>query len=113
MPPNRPKLGDKGLDVFKKWIADGLLENAGAKAIAAAKPTLDLTLKPEALNKPEGPPPMPHDLPLNSVIHTAHLAPLTGLGASPWAPLLAVAGQKQVLLFRTATLELLCILPFT
>src|SRR5882724_5300387 len=53
MPPNRPKLGDKDLDVFKKWIADGLLENAGAKAIAAAKPTLDLTLKPDALNKPQ------------------------------------------------------------
>ena len=35
MPPNRPKLGDKELDVFKKWITDGLLENAGAKAIAA------------------------------------------------------------------------------
>src|SRR6266478_2651236 len=52
MPPNRPKLGDKELDIFKKWIADGLLENAGAKAIAASKPALDLTLKPEALNKP-------------------------------------------------------------
>src|SRR5579859_530649 len=58
MPPNRPKLSDKELDVFKHWIADGLLENAGAKAIAAAKPGVDLTLKPEDLARPEGPPPM-------------------------------------------------------
>src|SRR5438270_8921470 len=37
MPPNRPKLGDKDLDQFKKWIAGGLLENAAGKAVAAAK----------------------------------------------------------------------------
>src|SRR5437868_11139385 len=42
MPPNRPKLADKELDLLKKWIAGGLLENAGAKAIAAAKPSQDL-----------------------------------------------------------------------
>src|SRR6266567_4513263 len=44
MPPNRPKLDDKDLDLFKKWIHGGLLENAGGKAVAAAKPALDLTL---------------------------------------------------------------------
>src|SRR6266849_3959221 len=29
MPPNRPKLEDKDLDTFKKWIVGGLLENVG------------------------------------------------------------------------------------
>src|SRR5436305_8735164 len=37
MPPNRPKLADKELDLIKKWISGGLLENAAGKAVAAAK----------------------------------------------------------------------------
>ena len=112
MPPNRPKLPDKELDLFKQWIAGGLLENAGGKAVAAAKPAFDLALKPEDLGKPEGPPPMPRDLPMECVVHVPRLGPLTGLAASPWAPVVAVAGLKQVLLFHTQTRELLGILPF-
>ena len=34
-------------------------------------------------------------------------AAVTALAASPWAPLVAVAGQKQVLLYNTDTLDLL------
>jgi WD40 repeat protein len=112
MPPNRPKLSDKELEIFKKWINGGLLENSGAKAIVASKPANDLTLKPEALGKPEGPPPMPGTLPGDCVVHTARCGPVTGLTASPWAPLVAVAGEKQVLLFQADTLEPLGILPF-
>ncbi len=113
MPPNRPKLSDKELEVFKQWISGGLLENAGAKAIAAAKPGLDLTLKPEAVGKPEGPPPLPQECPIEPVIHTRRMTAITGLAGSPWAPLLAVAGEKQVLLYNTDTFELVGILPFT
>src|ERR1700758_1856593 len=43
MPPNRPKLADKDLETFRKWILGGLLETAGGKAIAATAPTVDLT----------------------------------------------------------------------
>ena len=112
MPPNRPKLPDKELEVFKQWILDGLLESSGGKAVVAAKPGIDLTLKPEDITKPEGPPPLPRDLPLECVVHTARMGAITGLAASPWAPVVAIAGQKQVLLFNTDTLELLGILPF-
>src|SRR5256885_5565839 len=56
---------------------------------------------------------MPEDLPLETVVHTAHLGPLAGLASSPWAPLIALAGQKQVLLYQAETLELIGILPFT
>jgi WD40 repeat protein len=114
MPPNRPKLGDKELDLIKKWITGGLLENAGAKAIAAAKPSVDLTLQADAIGKPDGPPPMPErPLPVTPVVHTTHLNAITGLACSPWAPLIAVAGQKQVLLFNTDTLQPVGILPYT
>ena len=113
MPPNRPKLADKELEVFKKWILGGLLETASGKAIAAAAPAVDLTLKADTVGKPDGPPPMPKDLPLEPVVHTARMNAITGLAASPWAPLVAVAGQKQVLLFQGDTLAPLGILPFT
>src|SRR5262245_33428730 len=33
MPPNRPKLADKELDLIKKWISGGLLENPSGKAV--------------------------------------------------------------------------------
>ena len=74
---------------------------------------MDLTLKADTVGKPEGPPPMPKELPLEPVVHTARMNAITGLAASPWAPLVAVAGQKQVLLFQGDTLAPLGILPFT
>ena len=114
MPPNRPKLGDKELELIKKWISGGLLETAGGKAIAASKPGGDLTLKTEAIGKPDGPPPMPaKPLPLSPAVHTARMTAITGLACSPWAPLVAVAGQKQVLLFNSDSFVLMGILPFT
>ena len=112
MPPNKPRLADKELDVFRKWIAGGLLESSGSKAIAAAKPAVDLTLKVSTTGKPDGPPPMPGELPLAPVVHTTRGGPITGLAASPWAPLVAIAGQKQVLLYNSTNLDLLGILPF-
>ena len=112
MPPNKPKLPDKELAMIKKWIAGGLLENNGSKAIPAGKPTIDLALKSSSIGKPEGPPPMPQDLPLDPVVHTPQTSALVGLAGSPWAPLVAVAGQKQVLLHNSDTLELLGVLPF-
>lgn len=113
MPPNRPKLADPDLDLIRKWIAGGLLENPGGKAVAAAKPAVDLSLKVDATGKPEGPPAMPVEFPLEPSIHTARGNAILSLAGSPWAPILAVAGQKQVLLFHTETLETLGILPFT
>ena len=37
---------------------------------------------------------------------------MTALAASPWAPLVAVAGQKQIVLYNSDTAQLLGVLPF-
>ena len=42
---------------------------------------------------------MPEGLFRQPVVHTARAGAITALAASPWAPLIAVAGQKQVLLY--------------
>src|SRR5687767_10280290 len=52
MPPNKPRLPDKDLDVFKKWITGGLLETSGSKALAT-KPSVDLTLQATSIGKPD------------------------------------------------------------
>lgn len=111
MPPNRGKMGDKEINVFKKWIAGGMLETLNSKAIAG-KPTVDLSVGAGAIGKPEGPPPMPGDLLLEPVVSLKRATAVTGLAASPWAPLIAVAGQKQVVLYNSDTLDLLGVLPF-
>ena len=112
MPPNKPPMAEKELAVFKKWIAGGLLETSGSKAIAAAKPAMDLTLKVSSLGKPDGPPPMPGELPVEPVVHTSRGYAINGLASSPWAPLVAITGQKQILLYHTTNFSLLGILPF-
>src|SRR5580765_6063447 len=73
MPPNKPKIPDKELDIFRKWIMGGLLETSGSKAITASKPAVDLTLKAGSVGKPEGSVAMPQDFPLEPVVHTTHL----------------------------------------
>jgi len=113
MPPNQPPMSDKVLDVFKKWIQGGLLETANGRAVVAAKPAADFTLKQDALEKPGGPPPMPKNWAVVAPFHTEKTTAITGLAASPWAPLIAVAGQKQILLYHSDSLTLLGILPFT
>jgi WD40 repeat protein len=112
MPPNQPPLPAAELEVFKKWIQGGLLETANGRAVVAQRPEMDFTLKADALEKPIGPPPIPKNLPSAVPLHTDHSTAITGLASSPWAPLIAVAGQKQVLLFNSDSLELLGVLPF-
>src|SRR5688572_15118244 len=111
MPPKSSKMADKDLAVFKKWIAGGLLETLSSKAIVG-KPTVDLALSAGAVGKPDGPPPMPGDMLMEPVVPVKRATAVTGLAASPWAPLVAVAGQKQIVLYHTDSLELLGVLPF-
>lgn len=112
MPPNSDKLPAEMLAIIKAWIDGGAPENAGSKPLVSKKPKMDFSLKSAPTGKPEGPPPMPERLSLAPVVHTATTSAVTALATSPWAPLAAVAGQKQVLLYNTQTLELLGVLPF-
>ena len=110
MPPKGDRLPETEIAIIKKWIDGQLLETAGGKAIAAAANNVQVAVV--SLTRPDGPPPMPHDLPLDPVVHTSKTNALTALGASPWAPLVALGGQKQILLYNTETLEPLGVLPF-
>lgn len=111
MPPKGPKVPDAELAVLKKWIEIGAPETAVGAAKGASR---KLDIDPVAVSnaKPTGPPPMPVSLPSVSLPKTARPHPVTALAASPWAPLLAVAGHERVLLYHTDTLKLIGTLPF-
>jgi hypothetical protein len=110
MPPNQDKLPQPKLDIIKAWIAGGALENSGSTA-KTKKPAMNLAASGGSA-KPDGPPIMPEGLWREPVVTTARPGAVTGLAASPWAPLIAVAGQKQILLYHAETGNLIGVLPF-
>ena len=111
MPPKSDKMPDKELALIKEWIDGGAPENAGSKVVIK-KPKFDFALKGASSGKPQGPPPMPPRLSLEPVVHTSLSTAVTALATNPWSPLAAIAGQKQILLYNTKTLQLLGVLPF-
>lgn len=112
MPPKRDKLPQKELDTIKAWIAGGALETKNGKPIASTKPKVNLAVANLAMKKPDGPPPMPRDLSLEPAVRASRSWAINCLGASPWAPVVAIGGQHQVLLYNPESLEMLGVVPF-
>ena len=111
MPPEGAPLDAKDLTLLSKWIAGGLLQAKGSVAKASNKPKVDLSFAGGA-GKPTGPVARPENVLLEPVIVTPRTSAVTAMAASPWTSLLAVAGQKQILLYDTDSHELAGILPY-
>ncbi len=112
MPPKKPKISDPEIATIKKWIDGGLIDAPGGKAKKSKAAKVDLTLNVPSKGKPTGPAAMPEDLLLEPALQTVKAEAVTALAASPWAPIAAVAGQHQVLLYNTDTLDLAGVLPY-
>lgn len=112
MPPKGDKLAKKEADLLRAWIDGGLLETKSSKARRPKKPAFSLSPTTNPQSKPEGPLPMPRDLLLEPAVITERATVVNDMEASPWAPLLAVTGQRQILLYHTESLKLVGILPF-
>lgn len=111
MPPRSPMLA-KEADLLRRWIEMGALENSGSKVVIN-KPKVDIGLGTVVRGKPEGPPPMPaNPLPLDPFVRLPRPNAVLAMATSPWAPLIAIGGPKQVFLYHTETLDLLGVLPF-
>jgi WD40 repeat protein len=81
MPPNSPKIPQTELDTIRKWIEGGLVEKAGSAASTTVTPPKNL----------DG---------LGTATVLARPTPVTALAVSLTAPLVAVPGKKQVLLYE-------------
>ena len=112
MPPEGDKLSNEQIQILQHWIEGGLLENPSSSVRKPSRPKFETSPHTDPAAKPEGPPPMPADLLLEPPVVTAHASAVRALAASPWAPLIAVTGQRQVLLHHAESLELIGILPF-
>ncbi len=112
MPPEGDKMASAQIDLLKQWIEGGLLENKNSSAKKPSKPKFETALNADPGKKPEGPPPIPQHVLLEPPVVTEKASAVHAIALSPWAPLLAVTGQRQVLLHDTNTLELVGILPF-
>ncbi|TWU31786.1 Chromosome partition protein Smc [Novipirellula artificiosorum] len=110
MPPNQDKIPAEQLAVIRSWIEGGILEDSGSKAKAKKKNSLEFVAS--SGGKPDGPAAMPETVPQQVPVVTDRASAITAIAASPWAPLVAVAGQKQIVLYQIDTGELLGVLPF-
>jgi hypothetical protein len=108
MPPDGPPIPEHERRLLAAWIDGGVLENSGSRPVMPA--TVDVAVAVSA-DRPEVVP-LPPRLPLDPVLRPDGLDACGSLATSPWAPLVAVPGQKQVFLHRSDSLELVGVLPF-
>ncbi|MDA8745332.1 hypothetical protein N9N28_11915, partial [Rubripirellula amarantea] len=85
-------------------------ENNGSKAKEKKKNALAFVAT--GGGRPEGGGAMPDSVPQKTLVVTSRPAATSAIATSPWAPLVAIAGQKQILLYHTDNHQLLGILPF-
>ncbi len=109
MPPDSPPIPEAERQLLRAWIDGGVLETAGSVAVATAK--VEVAMATPATERPAVVP-MPGRLPREPALRTAKPDACASIAASPWAPLAAVCGQKQILLHRTDSLDLIGVLPF-
>jgi WD40 repeat protein len=100
MPLGGAKTPDALIAIIRDWIQQGLLENAASQPKGPQGPSLDY--HPSDLNRPKGVPAMPESLPPVTAAEPMRPHPVTALAASPWAPLLAVAGHERIYLYDLA-----------
>jgi len=113
MPPSGNKIADAQLATLKLWVEQGARQNSGSK-VTVAPTTTDIGLKSVVKGRPPGPPPMPvaGKMKLDPVVTARRPGAVLALATSPWAPLVAVGGQKQVILYNTDTNALVGFIPF-
>jgi hypothetical protein len=109
MPPKGDKVGESDLALIKAWINGFALETANSKAVAVQNKVESVVV---SLKRPDGPAPMPGELPMEPLVRTKATTSVTAMAANPWAPVVALGGQKQVFLYHTETGEPLGIVPF-
>jgi WD40 repeat protein len=97
MPLGGAKIPDVAINTIRDWIQGGLLETATSQPKGPV--STSSAFQPSNLNKPSGPPAMPQSLPALTTPQTTRPHPVTAIAASPWAPLLAVAGHERIYLY--------------
>lgn len=111
MPPNADRIPDAEVELLKKWIDAGAPETSSSK-VTIKKNNAAMSVNVSAGARPDGPAPLPDVLNLQPVVKTTANNAVSAIATNPWSKLVAVAGQKQVVLYHSETMEALGVLPF-
>lgn len=112
MPWKQPKLADAQLKVIRTWIEQGVLANADSKPQKVARAGMapvDAVPSPRVAS---GGAPLPVTAPKQLAAPTARPTAAVALAASPVAPLLAVCGTRQIVLYHAETRAIVAVLPY-
>lgn len=109
MPPDADKLPENELAVIRKWIEGGVLETSGSTAMIKKTSSVG---KIEVSTERPAEIAMPQAFFGDTELVTPRANAVTALAASPWAPLAAVSGFHQIIVYNSATLEMLGVIPF-
>jgi WD40 repeat protein len=112
MPPMQPKIPDADIATIKLWIDAGAPESSGSAVAMKAKPKFEFKVDASATGKPVGPAAMPEGVPTEPAVVSSRPNAILAMSASPWAPLVAIGGHKQVLLYNTNLHRLVGVFPF-
>gem|GEM_PF-1067515 len=105
MPPSGNKMPDAEIDLIRKWIEQGCRETPQGPAIAAEdKPTAQ-PLEIGALTGVSTQ--LPLAWPLAEIVEAERTDAVTSIASHPGVPVLAVAGQQQILVYHLPTEKLL------
>ena len=111
MPPSSEKIPQGEIDTLAKWIDGGALENMKSKSTVAKKKNFALSADANPTARPETVP-LPPRMSLEPITATDRPSTIRTMATSPWAPLVAIASQHQIVLYDTTTLQLAGVLPF-
>ena len=109
MPPDGTKIPDAQIAKIETWINAGALENRGSvaknKKKISAGAAINVGVRPAHVAFPWRMSLQPHFQPGNGGV-------ITAMAISPWAPIAALGGARQILLYDNTNLQFLGALPF-
>ena len=112
MPPDSPKVGAEKLEIVASWISGGLRLGRG-DAGKATKPLVDIAVDVAKLGRaPDKPIEVAAGLPPPTPPKSGRPLPVMALAANPWAPIVAVGGLGEAVLYDAATASRLGAVPF-
>jgi hypothetical protein len=110
MPPGGTKIPDPQIEILRKWIDGGALENSGS-VVKKRKPKKDYSAVSSGDKRPEVEP-VPSRLPVVPMLVAQRPASVHSIAANPWSPYVAVSSPQQVLVYRTKDRALRGVIPF-
>lgn len=110
MPPKSDKIPEAEIKTIHDWIEAGAPENSGSKVMIPKKPKISLVSTAPG-DRPEVAP-MPARLSLQPANQTVRTGAVTAMATSPWAPVIAIAAPRQILLYNSQSMSLTGVLPY-